>query len=145
MEHRSLALGSRLTAGAVVFASLLAGVTPAGAEDGLALKRERADQLEREARQLRGDAARQFKEDEAECRQRILVNDCIKGAKERRLERIEAARRKEAEQAAIERELRYAEHSRRKEAKQRQRATEGPPPAAVIREDEPKADSATPK
>ena len=144
MEYRSFALGSCLNLRPlVVLAAGLAVSLPALADDVLAAKRTRADTLEREAKVLRGDAARVFKDEEMDCRQRLLVNDCIKAAKERRLEKIEAARKKETEQAAVEREIRHAEHLARREARLRRRIEEGPPPAVVIQADRP-AVEATP-
>ena len=142
MEYRPLALGAgviRTRTLVLLLAAGLAGTTFADAPDdgALQVKRQRAAQLEREARALRTEASRVYKDEEAACYQRFLVNDCIKGAKEKRLGRIVEARRKESEQAALEREIRYAELAARRAAKARQRAEEGPPPAVITQPDRP--------
>jgi hypothetical protein len=131
MEHRSLALGAGVRPAVPVLMAMILALPVALADDVLRATQARADQLEREAKSLRAEAAKAFRAEEADCRTRFLVNDCIRAAKERRLGKIEEARRKEAEQTTLERELRHAELAARREDKLRQRAVDGPPATVV--------------
>ena len=127
MEYRSWALGSNL-----ILALALASATAHAADRNTQGQRDKADQLEREAKTLRAGAEARFVAEEAECKRNLLVNDCIHGAKTRRLEQIELARIKEKEKAVIEREMRRSEYTDRQAKRLEKHIREGAPPAVVI-------------
>lgn len=98
----------------------------------LAGKRERLEQLETRAKQLRREANAVHAREAGECRQGILVNHCLGEARDRRLTQIQAARTIEAEAATLATDIRRQELAERRRDKARRRGEEAPAATVTV-------------